>query len=213
LLNAAEWLKPETKDQVFTQSTCARVQLFGEYLHALQDTFGHRNADNVPIEIGDGIGHGFAGNEPDKTYNENVTFSKFPGAIANWRYREQRTLEMQREVFKRIKEQFPVKILGSTSGVTKFEDIEATLIKFNRTKESEDSKGLLFEDSIKIKLLNATLLNLGFAAIPTYNVNSACVNRKINLKGLGVGFATSYGEVTILRTPGLCPMRREVKTE
>ena len=49
---------------------CARDQLFGEYLHAFEDTFSHRKRDNTPYNatnwLGAGTGHGLEdGSEPD----------------------------------------------------------------------------------------------------------------------------------------------------
>ena len=74
---------------------CTRVQLFGEYLHALEDTFGHRNASNEPIGVKLGLGHGLDGHEPDRTFDSFF-----------WPVRERRTLEAEREVFRQIKANF-----------------------------------------------------------------------------------------------------------
>lgn len=78
---------------------CGQLQFFGEYLHAFEDTFGHRSKDNAPISVNQGLGHLVYGHEPDKTYNDTVYVSKFPGAIGSWDLREMRTLEAEKEVY------------------------------------------------------------------------------------------------------------------
>lgn len=69
----------------FVDINNARYQLFGEYLHAFQDTFAHRDAYNMPYAIEENeentpvawVGHGgpgvpdWFGHAPDHTYNQN----------------------------------------------------------------------------------------------------------------------------------------------
>ncbi|HRH29930.1 MAG TPA: RHS repeat-associated core domain-containing protein, partial [Aquabacterium sp.] len=72
-------------------SRCAQLQFFGEYLHAFEDSYGHRDQNNVPITINAGLGHAFYGHEPDKTYNGSY-LGAYVAAIGDWDTREQRTL-------------------------------------------------------------------------------------------------------------------------
>ena len=54
-------------------ATCnSSAQLFGEYLHAFEDTFAHRDKDNDPYtatSFGYGTGHATGGENPDFTYD------------------------------------------------------------------------------------------------------------------------------------------------
>lgn len=45
------------------------MQFFGEYLHAYEDTFAHRNNENIPYGVNGGFGHALGGTNPDHTYN------------------------------------------------------------------------------------------------------------------------------------------------
>jgi hypothetical protein len=93
-------------------TACARAQFFGEYLHAYEDTFSHRNQVNDPIQLNAGFGHGAWGHSLDKTYNHEVTFADVasrPGlekmtmaAVGTWSQNEARTLEMETQVFQKL---------------------------------------------------------------------------------------------------------------
>ena len=72
---------------------CAYAVMYGEYLHAFEDTFAHRAYDNKPIGINGGFGHFLASHFPDHTYNENAILGH------DWKYNEARSLEMEHEVF------------------------------------------------------------------------------------------------------------------
>ena len=50
------------------------MQFFGEYLHAFEDTFAHRDQDNDPFGVNAGAGHGTHGSHPDYTYNHYGKF-------------------------------------------------------------------------------------------------------------------------------------------
>ncbi len=60
-----------------------RYQLYGEYLHAFEDTFAHRDANNVAYRTfsgfqntpAGGVGHGLAGHRPDRTFNQHYDTS------------------------------------------------------------------------------------------------------------------------------------------
>lgn len=197
LLEAANWLLPTGSDQPLSQTACARTQLFGEYLHALEDTFGHRNQYNVPIGVNGGAGHGLYGVEPDKTYDDK-----------DWRFRESRTLKMEREVFDKIQSQFGSSATPKIGLPIVFGDIERVLREFNRTKESEETAGVLFRESKKLELLNNALKSYGYGSIPEYDVRLACETREVNLQGVGTHFQGQFGDSVILETPKVCVDRR-----
>jgi hypothetical protein len=85
---------------------CTKTQLFGQYLHAFEDTFGNKNKSNESIYVNAGLGQAFYGEQPDFTYNNSVYLTIYPGAIGNWDMRESRTLKMETEVFAKIRSQF-----------------------------------------------------------------------------------------------------------
>jgi RHS repeat-associated protein len=158
---------------------CARAQFFGEYLHALGDTFGHRDKANAPISINSGLGHAIYGHEPDKTYDDVVSgVLKFPLANGGWQ-REKRTLRMEHEVFEKVQSQFGVYAKDSDGFPLTFESVERILKEFNATRENVDT-GF----SKKIGILNAGLASFGLNAIPEYSITIACDNRKKYQSGL-----------------------------
>ena len=127
---------------------CASLQFFGEYLHAFEDTFAHRNYKNEPIAVKGGIGHFGNWEEPDKTYNGWGIDSVWPWV--NYNTREARTLEMEKEVFAKM-EAFK----APTSKAVSLSQLEPILKQFNAIKES----GTDFGD--KIKKLNDALKQFG----------------------------------------------------
>jgi hypothetical protein len=74
-------------------TACAKAQLYGEFLHAFEDTFSHRDENNVPFWAGGGHVFPELSTDPDKTYNIENLFR------ADYRFNELRTLEMENEVF------------------------------------------------------------------------------------------------------------------
>lgn len=98
--------------------------LFGEFIHAYEDQFSHRDANNVPIDR-PYMGHGPEGKRPDYTFNqwddnleENDGLfggNHCGGPIAPligscdsgiWRYNELRSLQMEKETFILIRRSF-----------------------------------------------------------------------------------------------------------
>ena len=142
---------------------CAKLQFFGEYLHAFEDTFGHRDKGNGPIYVKAGLGHLAYGHEPDKTYNETVLLSRYPAAIGIWDTREARTLEMEKEVFDKMKADF--KATGTKT--QSWSDVQDVLTAYNAIKETgeqdgdDDKKdgGVQFKQ--KLELLNNALKKFG----------------------------------------------------
>ena len=45
------------------------LQFMGEYLHAFEDTFSHRDRNNLPFDINNGTGHAHENHDPDYTFN------------------------------------------------------------------------------------------------------------------------------------------------
>ncbi|MES2205904.1 MAG: hypothetical protein V4525_03795 [Pseudomonadota bacterium] len=165
-------------------------------MHAFEDTFGHRNQNNNTISVNDGFGHGGYGSDPDYTYNH---FS-FP---LIWKYNENRTIEMEKEVYEKIKSEFNLK------NAPTFNTFQSDLEKFNAIRENEGSEGSLFKGlsekpSEKINLLNNILKKYHLVTIPTYNVSTACKNRKLILQGLN----NKNFPGVILNTPHECPTER-----
>jgi RHS repeat-associated protein len=130
---------------------CSQLQLMGEYLHSFEDTFAHRDSNNHAFPLSVGLGHGAYGSNPDYTYN-HTSYLPAPGAL-NWNHNEERTLQMEREVYAKL---VP---LGNPSTAKRFADFELILEDFNRIQEHEgngydpDSPS----SSRKIQLLQQTL--------------------------------------------------------
>ena len=108
---------------------CSQLQFFGEYLHAFEDTFSHRDKNNLPydaLKLKGGVGHGLKGSNPDYTYNEK--------GLLGWDMREQRTLEMEKETFNIIGARW-----GNIDKAKKWNsELINTLNLFNKTQENED---------------------------------------------------------------------------
>ena len=134
------------------------AQLFGEYLHAFEDTFAHRDKANEPYTpetFGYGTGHAVAGENPDYTFNH---FSGIPG-LGYWGTNQNRTLEMEKEV------QAKLKSFSAYGGKTaSFDKIERILKEFNEnpTSENDIPSGQLHK---KIAILNNGLISLKYSGI------------------------------------------------
>jgi RHS repeat-associated protein len=106
-----------------------KLQLYGEYLHAFQDTFAHRDRNNRPYDLfgnsendpDTDVGHIsiidiLKSHQPDKTYNQidfedaklNGEYGYLPSYSNQWIYNEARTLQMSKEVFEKIRRDFKV---------------------------------------------------------------------------------------------------------
>ena len=144
---------------------CGQLQFFGEYLHAFEDTFSHRNPDNIPFDavwtapiLGTqfGIGHGLYDSNPDYTWN--VQMGCGVAGCYNWNNNAARTLEMEKEVFEKLK------AYGDPGKAQDWEDVKKIAEAFNAIQEREkDSKN--FEE--KFKKLNQTLAAWGYQAMKT----------------------------------------------
>jgi len=110
-----------------TNSRCTQLQFFGEYLHAFEDTFAHRDSHDMPFALIKGVGHGLYGSDPDYTYNHSISTPK--GSA--WNTNEARTLQAEKEVFAKMSP------WADPSKGRSFADIEQTLKAFNAIHESE----------------------------------------------------------------------------
>lgn len=127
-------------------SDAARQVLLGEYLHALADTFAHRDHLNRPIDAlfaGCGIGHGAYGHEPDYTYDD------VQGRI-RWS-REGRTLQMAAAVHARLSG------MPGAGRALDWSRIEPYLREFAAVRENADTAF-----PRKLAVLNRALAELGF---------------------------------------------------
>ena len=182
----------------------ASLQFLGEYLHALADTYAHRNARNIPYDalvLGCGVGHGLAGHEPDLTYDDAPPWSGpgivgVPGGRTPWR-REARTLAMELELYGVLL------AVGDPARGRNAADIEATLRDFNAIRESEN-RGRDF--SQKINLLQSRLASLGYGHLDLsnedlhgYSERDARTNRLVFLRHPDTGAALREEDF-----PGVC---------
>jgi RHS repeat-associated protein len=198
LLNAANG-NLRTASNPGGRSPCTRAQLFGEFLHAFQDTFAHRDQNNASINNNVGLGHAAYGTETDRTYNGTVLVNVNLGAIGNWNNREARTLEAERETFAMLQRQFGTSATDTSGMPIDFSDIQAALQRFNATPEdfARDATSI----NRKIAILQAELERLGLqpSRIPEFNAVEACQARLRNLEPL----RSSNGTVTSTAAPGV----------
>ncbi|WFF79118.1 hypothetical protein [Delftia tsuruhatensis] len=112
---------------------CAEYQFLGEFLHSYLDTFSHRDKDNRPFDAISaklGIGHGFAGSEPDYTYDEDMPIlGNMPDPeVPYWDKREYRSLQGEKAVYEFL-------TAYGTSPALGFEEIRNVLERFNAIRE------------------------------------------------------------------------------
>jgi RHS repeat-associated protein len=170
---------------------CSRAQLFGEFLHAYEDTFAHRTDTNEPIATNGGLGHGIYGEHPDYTYNHI--------GGGNWIYQEQRSLEMEKSTLARLSAYSGKLLWNSATGKSlpiswsdmfgNGLDTDSGLLQtWNKQKSKTE----------KIFWLDQELNDLGLGALPIYDENEARSRRTKNLQGLnmndypGVILTTEY---------------------
>ncbi|WON86466.1 MULTISPECIES: DUF6765 family protein [unclassified Delftia] len=191
---------------------CAEYQFLGEFLHSYLDTFSHRDKDNRPFDAISaklGIGHGFAGSEPDYTYDEDMPIlGNMPDPeVPYWDKREYRSLQGEKAVYEFLTR------YGAKPAVS-FKEIEKVLERFNAIRETgrnSPNKFNLLEDTIKAWINDGKLkptktdqkeglvelmkINLKDAESGAYSERQANSNREKFLGGL-VGQEEKY--------PGVC---------
>lgn len=122
-------------------SVCAKAQMYGEYLHAFEDTFAHRTSTNTPIGVNSGLGHATSSHLPDYTYNTDFRSTDPDTGVVSgpyWPNNEARTLEMEHEVFDRLSSTWAD---GKSTAKT-WEEIEPLLTGpngFNALNENSDN--------------------------------------------------------------------------
>lgn len=97
-------------------SECTKQQFFGEYLHAYEDTFSHRDENNVPYLSTSILGHVGDNHDPDQTYN-----------IREFQGNEDRTMRMAEEVFGLLQ------TFSSERSSVSWESIKSTVLTFSHT--------------------------------------------------------------------------------
>ena len=134
---------------------CLKRQFYGEFLHAYEDTFGHRDWNNVPYDTD---GHGNDLTSPDKTYNHDVLY------VYHWTVNEDRTLLMEQYVFNQIREDWHT-VAKDTNGINiSASRLESFLKEWNKIEED----GELAPTSQKLRMLNEKLTEFGLPTIPPY---------------------------------------------
>jgi RHS repeat-associated protein len=157
---------------------CARFQFLGEYLHAFEDTFSHRDRNNRPYALSAGLGHGADASDPDYTYNHGL-----------WQVNANRTLAMQLEVFETLRGYGNAGNSVLERGVN-INDLTALLRQFNAIEENDGNTDT-FQRGDKVRLLTDTLARWGYEDIEftladglQYNSARAIRDRRRYLCGL-----------------------------
>lgn len=156
------------------------MQFFGEYLHAFEDTFAHRDQDNDPFGVNAGAGHAVYGSNPDFTYNHHADF-ELPGNVVGfgeWTVNEKRAITEQQQVYLKLVEyrETILKIPASQTKVVPWDELKNYLRIYNATPENldpEHDQGSLDSVIDKVRFLQ-NLLNgtAGNQAIYTFNAQS-----------------------------------------
>jgi len=170
----ARLLAASTTAKTDPNATCnSSNQLFGEYLHAFEDSFAHRDNNNAPYAAtiwGVGTGHFLDGENPDYTYNH---LAPTLGLSLFWNTNESRTFEMEKEVFTKMKS-----LSSSANTQYSLSSIKYTLDTFNRFHANAGSAN--FVD--KIAILNKGLSDLHYEGIDiTYSPDNNATNDGYNV--------------------------------
>ncbi len=188
-----------------TNTPCAKAQLYGEYLHAFQDTYAHRDKDNSPF--GSLKGHVLGGHNPDKTFNHtigwsDVSFQVPPTSIGNWQYNGARTLAMEEATFRALKADFGLQGHDKAGFPIEWEALQSTLAAFNANPVALSREIKSSEAIAKAEVLQAKLADLGYGRMRIYNCDDGRDQRNTNLKSKnGVPLSQSQMFGTILATP------------
>ncbi|MCS0581071.1 DUF6531 domain-containing protein [Massilia pinisoli] len=181
-------------DQLFAASEnaptqCAKLQFFGEYLHAFEDTFSHRNQNNVPYGVNNGFGHGLSGSDPDYTYDDVYAGNDPIVRSRLWLVRSDRTLEMEKEVFEKLS------ALPHSGTAQTWAKVEEKVRQFNAITEHEGDEHHFRR---KLALLTSTLSQWQYTA---HDANGN--TREIDLRAGGLDqYSASIGNTN--RENNLC---------
>jgi RHS repeat-associated protein len=129
--------------------SCLKLQFYGEYLHAFQDTYGHR--DNHDVPYGAAAGHMLAGTHPDKTYNHST-------GDWYWLTNEDRTLKMENAVFSQLQSDWGTSAKDKDGNAITAESLNDFFVTWNK-EQSDDEK---------TTMLNEKLQALGLPTIEPY---------------------------------------------
>jgi|APLak6261702949_1056265.scaffolds.fasta_scaffold00037_11 RHS repeat-associated protein len=135
----------ETAKRCLTKN--AELQFFGEYLHAFEDTFAHRDQNNNPFALNVGLGHGGYGSDPDYTYNH---WGLLP-TPTNWGSNASRTYSMELLVFLEMRKYATGNDVIAQGKITE-QDFNQLLKDFNAIDESEGDGFLPQNPSSSIKI-------------------------------------------------------------
>lgn len=143
-----------SKHSELSSNCAARDQLFGEFLHAFEDTFAHRDATNQVYAINKGFGHASGGNDPDFTYSKDPTYQGRDEIVEQriWSVRPVRTERAELETYDQLKSYLGT---GSTPRAS-FDSISSMLEQFNAIHESEED-GNTVPFSLKLQKLQALI--------------------------------------------------------
>ncbi|MFP6819696.1 DUF6765 family protein, partial [Acinetobacter sp.] len=140
------------------------MQFFGEYLHAFEDTFAHRDQNNDPFGVNIGVGHGTHGSHPDYTYNHDAKFNLPNNLVGydSWSVNETRSAIAQEQTYKKLVEyrRNILKIPDSQTKTVPWNQLKAYLAIYNAIPDNlEPKKDVGSLDSIqkKISYLQALL--------------------------------------------------------
>ncbi|HKQ81282.1 MAG TPA: DUF6765 family protein [Steroidobacteraceae bacterium] len=138
-----------------------QLQFFGEFIHAFEDTFSHRDEEDRPFDAvrhGAGLGHGLSGYQPDYTYNSE-----------EWSTRETRSFAMEldtRDLMRRSSWADP----NRSTSAEQLDLLYRVLRDFNAIEENEHGiPGSDWTESQKVARLNRGLIELGYTEIDLAN--------------------------------------------
>ncbi|HEX5276621.1 MAG TPA: DUF6765 family protein [Fluviicoccus sp.] len=138
-----------------------KLQFFGEFLHAFEDTFAHRDKNNDPFGLNGGTGHATGGENPDYTYNHVVGGTSVLGR-GTWDVNEDRTLIAEEQVYRKMVD-FRDSV-GASGKVVPWEELRDYLVVFNSIHENAhgaDGAEDLHTIQYKIRYLQSLLNGKG----------------------------------------------------
>ena len=146
------------------------MQFFGEYLHAFEDTFAHRDQNNDPYGTNGGTGHATGLTNPDHTYDLPSGSLINNNFIRKWMNNSNRTLISQKEIYNKLAE-YNQSTLKNTNKVIPWSQLEPLLKNFNQIRENLDKQGVGSLDGAVSKITYLqNLLNGQSTQIQTHKI-------------------------------------------
>lgn len=153
------------------------MQFFGEYLHAFEDTFAHRDQNNDPYGTNGGTGHATGLTHPDHTYDLPSGSLINNNFIREWMNNSARTLVSQKEIYNKLIE-YNRSTLKNTNKVISWNQLEPLLKNFNQIREDFDEHGTGSLDGVVSKVTYLqNLLNGQNTQIQTYKIVGNFINK------------------------------------